>query len=148
MSPAMYTFMRNVANGSPEEREDWNMATNDARRPNIDRWLSWRRGVSVAPAGTRMFRVRSLEGEAIIGLAEEQLASMHVTMTTQHTPGDLMRRFERIGFLTVWQYASRSNDHGAWIAEAPHRMPLRPHSTLRIEHFDSEATMDDLAIAA
>ena len=148
MSPTMYTFMRNVASGSSEEQEDWTMATNDAQRSDTDRWLSLRRGVPVAPAETRMFRVRTLDGEAIIGLAKEQLASMHVTMTTRHTPGDLMRRFERIRFPTVWQHATRSSDREAWIAEAPHRVPLRPHCTLRIEHFDGEVAMEDLAMAA
>ena len=102
----------------------------------------------VAPAGVRLFKVVTCEGESIIGLTCGQLATLGTTPMSRHTPGDLLRRLDRIGYLAVWLYTVESLDGGRLVARPIRQSPLFARSTIRIEHFDPEVDLALLALAA
>jgi hypothetical protein len=126
------------------------MPTDNTRGTDIDRWSSWRRGttVSVTPPDTSLFRVTTCDGESVIGLTPSQQAALGTTPMGGHSNTDLLRRLDGVGYLTVYEYNLTERAPGDWVAKPARQAPLFARNTIRIEHFDPEAELEGLAIAA
>ncbi|MDX1434077.1 MAG: hypothetical protein R3286_16665 [Gammaproteobacteria bacterium] len=100
------------------------------------------------PAGTRLFRVVTRDGEWVIGLTCGQLACLGTTTMSRLSPGSWRRRLDRVGFLAVWRYDVGTTPSGRTLAAPLRQVPLFAADVLRMEHYEHGVAGDRLALAA